>query len=888
MSAALQRKVHKLLDGRNKLDKPELREALQSLSALHESTSSASSDGAVSSAIPVAELPSSTSTSSPSLTLHRNFRSLIDSQSLSYYRLLLAQFDPICCMLKHVDDGLELTEQTARRLALELEAVKRKSDALTTSVQAIKAQQEEVEMKSNLVNKFLEVFALSSEETSLVTSDDPSTINPAFFDTMEKLQRMKKRIEGEMVRGGGATSTSTSISSDSSLLISSPRISLDLLDSVSNQLEGGYEKLYRSIQHQLANSLVVNTADLNTNFVQAFDMIRNVPVFFDHCLSALLSSRRSLLVERFLRALSRGSGGNRPLDMSSGEPARYSSDILSWIHQAIVHEKEFLATLFPTKSHTTDTESHSHSTQTSRSSSLTPDSNTTSTSPTSDDDSSATDIPDHLKYLSSVFSALSRPLRSRIEPSFAPIQPQHLAIDLKPPADSHQHHPSSSSSSSVANALVKLQLVHKLKHIVLFYRHMLAPIMLPPHVAAEQRHRMAETEQQAWNAVQAAGLSSSSSVANSTQTNESLDLLSTLSLLFSHAHLSFLSLVRSTGIRLVEQCQCPLSDSTIRSSNRLASSSSSSSSSASDSDLSPPTLLMDWMSRTQQLLQVAMSSMEEHEKKVEECEAITLEMMKPLVTCAAIDQQQLNEMIEEAKQNETSSSSSFDDASDVALDPELRPPSGSSASDVDGDRLIYALNILHSFNSHLQLYANMLPQSMTNVRRVCRILMRRLQQSQTLRVLARAGLDRAIRSAHVWERMQRQGSSAAASASASGQSAQQPLSRMDGMDPQSLIKSIQTFYSSLLSVGAFLVPQCDRLLSSPDRRAARLNIARQISAHYRALYRAILDPNSAMPPNVKQALIHAPTHVDLLLDLKHTADRHTTQMADQATTISQT
>lgn len=67
-----------------------------------------------------------------------------------------------------------------------------------------------------------------------------------------------------------------------------------------------------------------------------------------YCKECITASRRSVLVRRFITALTRGgpNGIPRPIEMHAHDPVRYCGDMLAWVHQAIATENEFFRVLF--------------------------------------------------------------------------------------------------------------------------------------------------------------------------------------------------------------------------------------------------------------------------------------------------------------------------------------------------------------------------------------------------------------------------------------------------------------------------------------------------------------------------------------------------------------
>ena len=60
-----------------------------------------------------------------------------------------------------------------------------------------------------------------------------------------------------------------------------------------------------------------------------------MPVYYEHCMAEMCQCHRLALIQRFMAALSRGEGGQRPIDLRAHDPTRYVQDILAWTtHQA--------------------------------------------------------------------------------------------------------------------------------------------------------------------------------------------------------------------------------------------------------------------------------------------------------------------------------------------------------------------------------------------------------------------------------------------------------------------------------------------------------------------------------------------------------------------------
>jgi conserved oligomeric Golgi complex subunit 6 len=104
---------------------------------------------------------------------------------------------------------------------------------------------------------------------------------------------------------------------------------------------------------QLESSTAVtthtNTDDIDTILNMAIRYLRKLPVYFSQCQDLVVNSRRSLLVQKFVLALTQGGPAGqlyRAIDLHANDAVRYISDMLAWMHQALASEEEFLQVIF--------------------------------------------------------------------------------------------------------------------------------------------------------------------------------------------------------------------------------------------------------------------------------------------------------------------------------------------------------------------------------------------------------------------------------------------------------------------------------------------------------------------------------------------------------------
>lgn len=74
------------------------------------------------------------------------------------------------------------------------------------------------------------------------------------------------------------------------------------------------------------------------------------PILFDACLDEITTCRLSALSKSFYNALNVGGphGVPKPIEFHAHDPQRYIGDVLAWIHQTCVSEREMVEGIFGT------------------------------------------------------------------------------------------------------------------------------------------------------------------------------------------------------------------------------------------------------------------------------------------------------------------------------------------------------------------------------------------------------------------------------------------------------------------------------------------------------------------------------------------------------------
>ena len=192
-------------------------------------------------------------------------------------------------------------------------------------------QKDQVESKQQLLNAFSSHFIMSEDDIATLTST-AEPVNDRFFVV---LNRAKK------------------IQSDSEILLGTEnqRLGSEIMEQVSKNLNGAFQKLYRWIQREF-KSLNLENPQISSSIRRALRVLAERPSLFQSCLDFFAEAREKILSDAFYTALTGTSvegeetSSIKPIELVAHDPLRYVGDMLAWTHSATVSEREALEMLF--------------------------------------------------------------------------------------------------------------------------------------------------------------------------------------------------------------------------------------------------------------------------------------------------------------------------------------------------------------------------------------------------------------------------------------------------------------------------------------------------------------------------------------------------------------
>lgn len=193
------------------------------------------------------------------------------------------------------------------------------------------SQKEQIEKKQQILQAFNSHFIMSDDDISILTSA-AEPVDDHFFVVL--LRAKKIQVDCEILLG-----------------TENQRLGLEIMEQVSKNLNGAFQKLYRWIQREF-KSLNLENPQISSSIRRALRVLAERPTLFQSCLDFFAEARENILSDAFYTALTGTlvSGEEdktvKPIELVAHDPLRYVGDMLAWTHSATVSEREALEVLF--------------------------------------------------------------------------------------------------------------------------------------------------------------------------------------------------------------------------------------------------------------------------------------------------------------------------------------------------------------------------------------------------------------------------------------------------------------------------------------------------------------------------------------------------------------
>ena len=264
------------------------------------------------------------------LQARRNLRSDLEKRSLALNENFLECVGELVEQVRAIQQETATMKICCEDMNKRLSAARARTAGLLKETSQLQAKNKQLEMRSKVVETFLDKFQLKPEELSVISErhgngSGAAHIGEEFFKVMEKVKGIHENCK-------------------CLLRTSQQRAGLEIMELMAMHLESAYEQLYHWTQAQ-CRSMSTDMPETNPTLRCALKELQRRPILFQYCIDEYSIARRMALVRCFIDALTREGSSGRPIELHSHDPVRYCSDMLGWLHQAIATENDHIASL---------------------------------------------------------------------------------------------------------------------------------------------------------------------------------------------------------------------------------------------------------------------------------------------------------------------------------------------------------------------------------------------------------------------------------------------------------------------------------------------------------------------------------------------------------------
>jgi conserved oligomeric Golgi complex subunit 6 len=263
----------------------------------------------------------------------RALRQDLEFQNIRLAKMYLSEFDTLRDCVLAVDEGSAKMESECREMAQRVSKADENMKMFMQKASILEDRRNFYIQQSSDIDTFLVQYQLTPEEVNCIHYAPINASNTEiFFSALKRLKLAyndcKHMAEVHQYSAG-----------------------FEMLELLGNHQDIGYQRLFEWVKLKCDDDEGSDFVDSDDVALQmAVKYLREVPVYFTQCQDLIICSRRTLLVQRFILALTQGGPGShmssRAIEMHSHDPVRYVGDMLSWMHQTLASEKEFLMSIF--------------------------------------------------------------------------------------------------------------------------------------------------------------------------------------------------------------------------------------------------------------------------------------------------------------------------------------------------------------------------------------------------------------------------------------------------------------------------------------------------------------------------------------------------------------
>jgi hypothetical protein len=265
----------------------------------------------------------------------RSLRHDVEMQNILLAKNFLKEFDEIKSRIDRIDDHTAKLEAACAAISSKVNDANENMNLFMKKATELEGSRNKCLQQSKDIAMFLQKYELSADEIKILQDGIVDQRNSRkFFDALSRLRSSYKECK-KMVESNGQS------------------IGFELLDSLGHHQDVAYQRLFAWVKAK-CEELGTSADDVDAAMLSAMQYLKEIPVYYAQCQELVAASQRTLLVQRFVIALTQGGGAHlggglssfRAIEMHSHDALRYVGDMLAWTHQAIASEEELLLAFF--------------------------------------------------------------------------------------------------------------------------------------------------------------------------------------------------------------------------------------------------------------------------------------------------------------------------------------------------------------------------------------------------------------------------------------------------------------------------------------------------------------------------------------------------------------
>lgn len=264
----------------------------------------------------------------------RALRQDLEHQNIQLAKKFLVEFAEVREQMTVVEADIAMIESECSRMAAAVSSADENMKLFMQRASQLEGNRNFYSQQSEDITLFLSRFQLTQQEVDeLQTLSLQESSVEVFFNAFKRLRHAyedcKAMVEVYQYSAG-----------------------FELLDLLGHHQDCGYQRLFEWVKEQCENISTSTSEYSDVHLQTAVAYLREVPAYYTQCQDLVVSSRRSLVVRKFVLAMGQnlenrtGRHLSRPSDKQTNDAVRHMSNMLAWVHQVIASEEEFLCAVF--------------------------------------------------------------------------------------------------------------------------------------------------------------------------------------------------------------------------------------------------------------------------------------------------------------------------------------------------------------------------------------------------------------------------------------------------------------------------------------------------------------------------------------------------------------